>query len=172
MNADERTRRALQLFDELVDLPADERAAALTRLALEDAELHAQVFSLLEADAKQSGVLERTVASLLPGTENDELPARIGPWRVTGVAGRGGMGAVYLGERDDGQFQQRAAIKLIRVGMDTPQLRARFLRERQILAALEHPHIATLLDGGVTETGAPYFAMQRVEGQPIDAWCD
>jgi len=82
------------------------------------------------------------------------------------------MAAVYLGERDDGQFHQRAAIKLIRLGMDTPALRARFLRERQILAALKHPHIAMLLDGGVTDTLAPYFAMERVDGAPIDAWCD
>lgn len=169
MTSDERTRRALQLFDDLVELDTDARAAALA--AISDAALQSQVSALLAADARVSGVLERTVTSLIPGAE-DEVPARIGPWRVTGIAGRGGMGAVYLGERDDGQFQQRAAIKRIRLGMDTPQLRARFLRERQILAALEHPHIATLLDGGVTDTGAPYFAMQRVEGQPIDTWCD
>ena len=175
MNAEERSRRALSLFDELVELDATARTAALSRLGTEDPELAREVSALLEADAAE-GVLERGPISLLSGLQTSDapesLPERIGPWRITGVAGRGGMGAVYLGERDDGQFQQRAAIKLIRLGMDTPALRARFLRERQILAALKHPHIATLLDGGVTETMAPYFAMERVEGSPIDAWCD
>jgi serine/threonine-protein kinase len=176
MNAEERSRRALSLFDELIELDDDARTAALTRLGTEDAELQREVMALLEADAAE-GLLEHAPISLLSGMQtsvapSDALPERIGPWRITGEAGRGGMGAVYLGERDDGQFQQRAAIKLIRMGMDTPTLRARFLRERQILAALKHPHIATLLDGGVTETMAPYFAMERVEGSPIDAWCD
>ena len=173
MNSDDRTRRALSLFDELVDLEQAARAPVLSKLLAEDAALHAEVNKLLEADARD-GMLEQPMLSLLPSSAPDDVdaPERIGPWRVTGIAGRGGMGAVYLGERDDGQFNQRAAIKLIRLGMDTPQLRARFLRERQILAALQHPNIATLLDGGVTETGAPYFAMERVEGVPIDSWSD
>ncbi len=170
MNTTERTRRALALFDELVELEATARKPALDTLHAEDPALHAELVELLEADAG-GGLLERPPHSLLEA-EPEEQPTRIGPWRITGIAGRGGMGAVYLGERDDGQFQQRAALKLMRLGMDTPQLRARFLRERQILAALAHPHVATLLDGGLTETGAPYFAMERVEGQPIDAWCD
>ncbi len=173
MNADDRTRRALSLFDELVELDEAARVPVLSRLRGEDAALHAEVQALLDADAGD-GVLEQPMVSLLPSSAPDdvEAPHRIGPWRITGIAGRGGMGAVYLGERADGQFEQQAAIKLIRLGMDTPQLRARFLRERQILAALKHPNIATLLDGGVTETGAPYFAMERVEGEPIDVWCD
>jgi eukaryotic-like serine/threonine-protein kinase len=170
MTTDERTRRALALFDDLVDLDQQTRALALSRLHAEDALLHQEVCTLLEADLGD-GPLEQPAFSTLPLAEL-EAPARIGPWRITGSAGRGGMGEVYLGERADGQFEQRAAIKLIRLGMDTPLLRARFLRERQILAALKHPHIAMLLDGGVTDTGAPYFAMERVEGQPIDAWCD
>jgi serine/threonine-protein kinase len=82
------------------------------------------------------------------------------------------MGAVYRGEREAGEFRQQAAIKLIRLGLDQPELRRRFLRERQILAQLQHPNIATLLDGGVDERGAPYFAMELVDGLPIDQWCD
>ncbi|MDP1830256.1 MAG: serine/threonine-protein kinase [Archangium sp.] len=167
----ERTRRALALFDELVEFDAAARAPALEKVKAEDPAVHAELLALLDADEGQ-GPLERPAHSLLGDAEAEETPTRIGPWRVTGVAGRGGMGAVYLGERDDGQFQQRAALKLIRLGMDTPRLRARFLRERQILAALQHPNVATLLDGGLTDSGAPYFAMERVEGQPIDAWCD
>ncbi|MDP2275432.1 MAG: serine/threonine-protein kinase [Archangium sp.] len=171
MNTTDRSRRALSLFDELVELDATARTPALQKVHAEDPALHAELLELLSADA-DGGLLERPAHSLLDAAEPEEQPTRIGPWRITGIAGRGGMGAVYLGERDDGQFQQRAALKLIRLGMDTPQLRARFLRERQILAALQHPHVATLLDGGLTDTGAPYFAMERVEGQPIDAWCD
>ncbi len=167
----ERTRRALALFDELVELDQSARAPALEKVKAQEPAVHAELVALLEADEEQ-GPLERPALSLLGDGSKEEMPTRIGPWRITGVAGRGGMGAVYLGERDDGQFQQRAALKLIRLGMDTPQLRARFLRERQILAALQHPNVATLLDGGLTDAGAPYFAMERVEGEPIDAWCD
>ena len=167
---DRRRKEALALFDTLAECDASARALRLEALHEADPALHREVQSLLEADARE-GVLDRPPLTGLAAPE-EPLPERIGPWRVTGVAGRGGMGAVYLGQRDDGQFQQQVAIKLIRTGMDTPELRARFLRERQILAALKHPHIATLLDGGVTEAGAPYFAMERVEGQPLDQWCD
>nr|WP_273544258.1 serine/threonine-protein kinase [Luteimonas saliphila] len=96
----------------------------------------------------------------------------IGAWRITGVLGRGGMGAVYAVERADGAYAQRAALKLIRSGSDTPAARERFLRERQTLARLQHPHIATLLDGGFSGEGDPYFVMEQVDGVPIDRWCD
>ena len=121
MNADDRTRRALALFDELVDVDAPARTKALSTLRTADAALHDEVTALLEADASE-GLLEQPVSSLLPtdASGEDEVPRRIGPWRITGIAGRGGMGAVYLGDRDDGQFEQHAAIKLIRMGMDTP----------------------------------------------------
>ncbi len=94
----------------------------------------------------------------------------LGAWRLLGRLGQGGMGAVYLAERADGHFEQRAAIKLIRgsAGMETA---AQFARERQILATLQHPHISRLLDGGATPGGQPYLVMEYVEGEPIDAWC-
>jgi tRNA A-37 threonylcarbamoyl transferase component Bud32/tetratricopeptide (TPR) repeat protein len=101
-------------------------------------------------------------------------PVRVGPYRVVGEAGRGGMGTVYLAERDDAQFRQRVALKLVR-GAErwrTEHLLRRFREERQILASLEHPHIARLLDGGVTAEGRPYFAMEYVEGVPIDRYCE
>jgi len=99
------------------------------------------------------------------------LNARIGPWRLVAEAGRGGMGTVYLAERDDGQFEQRAALKLVRspLALDDHLLR-RFREERRILAALEHPNIARLLDGGVTPDGVPWFAMEFVSGLPIDEY--
>ncbi|MCU0699300.1 MAG: serine/threonine-protein kinase [Myxococcaceae bacterium] len=169
VQAHARGRRALALFDELADLAPADRAPVLDRLKTEDEALFAEVVALLSAD-ESDGPLERPLSDWL--TAPEPMPERLGPWRITGVAGRGGMGAVYFGERDDGQFSQRAALKRIRLGMDSPGLRLRFLRERQILAALNHPHIATLLDGGVGDDGAPYFAMERVEGQPLGRWCD
>ena len=178
MSVTDLNQRALALFDELLDLELDARDARLARLAAEDARLHAQVLALLRADAVEAGVLEQRPDTLFPGGpgpdegEDPMLGRRIGPWRIVGIIGRGGMGAVYRGERADGEFQQQAAIKLIRRGLDHPELRRRFLRERQILARLRHPNIATLLDGGVNEQGAPYFAMEFIDGLPIDAWCD
>ena len=82
------------------------------------------------------------------------------------------MGAVYLAERADGAFQQRVALKLVKRGLDTDEILRRFLRERRILARLEHPHIARLLDGGITEDGLPWFAMEHVQGEPITSWCE
>lgn len=88
---------------------------------------------------------------------------------VTRSLGQGGMGQVFLGERDDGLFEQRVALKLIRAS--SPGLVRRFMEERRILALLEHPHIARLVDGGITADGMPYFAMEFVDGEPIDQYC-
>jgi len=106
-----------------------------------------------------------------PG-DSQAFPARIGPYRILAEAGRGGMGTVYLAERDDGDFQKRVALKVIRDDAALPQLVRRFLDERRILASLEHPAIALLLDGGVTPSGAPFYAMEFVDGVRIDQWCD
>jgi serine/threonine-protein kinase len=95
----------------------------------------------------------------------------IGPYRTIAAIGHGGMGAVYRAERVDGEFDQEVALKLLHRDMDTPELRARFLHERQLLAGLSHPNIARLLDGGVTEEGRPYFVMELVEGKPITQYC-
>ena len=175
MNTPGLQQRALALFDELVELDPVQRATRLRTLADEDAALHAEVQALLVAD-NDDGMFARSPATLLSaeGTDDDDalLERRIGPWRIAGVIGHGGMGAVYRGERVDGGFQQQAAIKRIRVDLDQPALRRRFLRERQILAGLQHPNIAALLDGGVDDAGSPYFAMELVDGEPIDRWCD
>jgi eukaryotic-like serine/threonine-protein kinase len=96
---------------------------------------------------------------------------RIGAYRVLRELGHGGMGTVYLAARADDQYQKRVAIKVVR-GLDSDQIVRHFRRERQILAALDHPNIARLLDGGTTEDGLPYFVMERVEGEPIDLFCD
>ena len=177
MSADKRMREALALFDAWVELPAAQQQDHLRALAARDPALHAEVQALLAADAAD-GLLERDAESVLsaitPAAQGDGgfVERRIGPWHVTGILGSGGMGAVYRGERAEGGFQQLAAIKLIRIGMDHPDLRRRFLRERQILARLRHPNIAGLLDGGVDADGAPYFAMELVHGERITQWCD
>src|SRR5687767_8949586 len=95
---------------------------------------------------------------------------RVGPYRLVRELGQGGMGVVHLAERDD-LFHQRVAVKIVRHGLDTPELLQRFLAERQILASLSHPNIARLLDGGVTDDGRPYLVLEYVEGEPIDAYC-
>jgi hypothetical protein len=111
-------------------------------------------------------------------TVSDAVPpelapqGRLGPYRLIREIGHGGMGTVYLGVRDDDAFQKRVAIKVLKRGMDTESIVRRFRHERQILASLEHPFIAGLLDGGTTPDGRPYFAMEYVEGQPIVEYCD
>ena len=97
---------------------------------------------------------------------------RIGPYRVLHELGRGGMGVVYLAERDDGQFRRRVAVKVLRDSPDAEELHRRFVAERQILASLSHPHIAQLLDGGVSDGQLPYLVIEYVEGMPITDYCD
>jgi len=99
-------------------------------------------------------------------------PETIGPYRLVRRLGEGGMGEVFLAERSDGEFEQRVALKRIRAGLDSQAIAERFLRERQILARLDHPGIAHLLDGGRTEEGDPYFVLEHVEGAPITTWCE
>lgn len=168
------------IFDEAVEAPAPARAALLEKLCAGDAEVRREVEVLLAADAAAAG-FDRGVdsarnlaaAEWAQGDESESVQAgeRIGPWQVLRELGRGGMGVVWLAERADGQFEQRAALKLIKRGMDSEAVIARFLRERQILARLEHPHIARLLDGGIATDGRPYFAMEYIDGQPLLRYC-
>ncbi len=171
-----RLQRTLQLFDAALEQPAATRAAWLAQACGDDAELHRDVAAMLAADAgEDTDPITPKLASLREDSADPaELPAgtRIGPWNVLEVLGRGGMGAVYRVERVDGAYRHEAALKRIRIGLDSTLARQRFLRERQILARLQHPHIAGLLDGGVDEHNAPWFVMPRVEGERIDRWCD
>ncbi|HEX7977111.1 MAG TPA: serine/threonine-protein kinase, partial [Gemmatimonadaceae bacterium] len=120
---------------------------------------------------EQGGAL--AVAPLLRSVWGEaEAPERVGPFRIVREIGRGGMGTVFLAERDDGQFEQRVALKLVRPIGRTDALVERFLAERRILARLRHPRIATLIDGGVMDDGTPWFAMEYVDGERLDSWCD
>ena len=108
-----------------------------------------------------------------PDAPVPDLPgAHVGPYRLLRQLGAGGMGAVWLADRQDGQFSKQVALKLLHPGMADPELRARFLQERQILASLQHPNIAALFDGGVSADGRPYFAMEYVDGRAITHYCD
>lgn len=176
---DDETRwdRVRALFDAAAALPVAARDAYLVRECRDDPSLVAEVAELLAADeraAERLGHAVRDAASSAAHAAANAVPAegqRIGPWRIVRELGHGGMGAVYLAERVDGAFTQQVALKLIRRGMDSEQILHRFEAERQILASLDHPHIARLVDGGLTADGAPWFAMELVEGDPIDRYC-
>ncbi|HYP78806.1 MAG TPA: protein kinase [Steroidobacteraceae bacterium] len=176
--------RALRIFEQVADMPAAQRTAELDVRCEGDARLRAQVEALLAADAQQgepfTGNAARWSSALRDGGagagaelgDQAMLGRNVGAWRLLEVIGHGGMGAVYRAQRVDGAYEQQAALKLIRSTADSPAARERFLRERQMLARLQHPHIATLLDGGFSADGAPYFVMEHVAGVPIDQWCD
>jgi serine/threonine protein kinase/TolB-like protein len=176
----ERWRQIEALLDAALDVPPKERAALLERAAADDRDLHAAVEQLLRSHDQMENFLEGSIQQFAEPVlaARPCLPAipegiRFGSYHVVRQIGRGGMGAVYLAERADGQFRKRAALKLLPAGwaLDDDLLR-RFREERQILASLEHPGIARLIDGGVAEGGGPYFVMEYVEGKPIDRHCD
>ena len=165
-----------QLFQAALERPAGERAAFLESAGADPA-VRRQVEDLLAAHEQAPTFLESPAWESAPAGDaeaDDEVPVaggRIGAYRVVREIGRGGMGAVYLAERADGRFEKQVAIKVIKRGLDTDAVRRRFRTEQQILAQLDHPHMAKLLDGGTTVDGLPYFIMDYVDGVPIDAYC-
>jgi non-specific serine/threonine protein kinase/serine/threonine-protein kinase len=165
-----------ELFHDAVELSPEERDDFLDARCGEDSSLRDAVEGLLRADAEGPSLLEHSpLAFVRDGFASDEagaVPRRIGPYRILRELGSGGMGTVYEAARDDEHFQQRVAVKLIRRGLDSDHdILRRFHNERQILASLNHPNIARLFDGGTTEDGRPYFAMEYVEGSPVDEFC-
>ncbi len=171
--------RALALFEDYVLLEAGERAQALDRLRDKEPEVHLALTAMLTADADTQPVdrpppdalLER-ISHTPTSVQDLRLGSHVGPWHITAVLGVGGMGTVYEAHRDDGQYQQRVALKCIRLELTSPSLVDAFLNERNTLAQLDHPGIAPLLDGGIDAHGSPWFAMRYVEGETIDQWCD
>src|SRR5690606_5998908 len=172
----ERWRHVQSIFLEAADLPPGrQRDEFLADACGADAGLRREVEALLAADADPPPVLAASIDELAELVLDDlpfepAMPQRVGPYRIVREIGRGGMGTVYLAERDDGQFEQRVALKLIR--RDDDHVMQRFLSERQILASLQHPNIARLYDGGRTDDGRPYLVMEYVNGKPIDVYCD
>jgi eukaryotic-like serine/threonine-protein kinase len=173
--------RVKELFDGAVEQPEDGLAAWLEARCDGDEALRRQVESLVVA-YRAAGTFIETPAIAAAGSADVVARAtasrpdaamigrRLGPYRVVRELARGGMGVVYLAERDDDAFRRRVAIKVVQGGLSLPELDARFEAERRILASLEHPNIARLLDAGTSDDGTPFVVMEYVEGSPIDIY--
>lgn len=136
-----------------------------------DAELRAEVAGLLKSDRGSEDFLRAPLVNMAAEMERPPQQ-RIGPYRVVREIGRGGMGAVYEAERQDGELVQKVAIKFVPLAMRTRQMVERFRQERQILANLDHANICRLMDAGTSEDGSPYLVMELIDGSPIDEWCE
>ena len=154
-----------RLFGAALELPAEERTGFIDRI--EDQTVRQEVSSLL----KHLEAGETMGDAPHHGADEQRIGTRVGPYRIESILGHGGMGAVYRAARDDGEFQQVVAIKLVRAAAQSPETMQRFRQERQILARLSHPNIARLLDGGSTDQGVPYLVMEFIAGEPITEWC-
>ncbi len=166
----ERWKRVREVFDALAEAPPGDRERLLAEACGTDAALAAEVRSLLASVEAAGDFLEAPAHEQMRWERGDvgaPAPERIGPWQVLRELGEGGMGTVYLAERSDSGFRQTSAVKLVRRGMDSDFILRRFHTEREILAGLDHPHIARLLDGGSTDAGIPYFAMEYVDGRHL-----
>ncbi|HSQ59357.1 MAG TPA: serine/threonine-protein kinase [Acidobacteriota bacterium] len=169
-----------EIFHAALERAPERRAEYVKEACAGDSDLEAEIRSLLASHESAGAYLVTPVpgAGTPPGLASAEpVPSALvagqtlGSWRVVRPLAEGGMGIVYLVEREDGQFRQRGALKLIRHGLATEEMVRRFRRERQILASLDHPNIARLLDGGATAEGLPWLVMEYVEGAPLYAWC-
>lgn len=173
-------RRLEEVFQGALDIPEEDRDAWLNTACEGDSQLRQDVESLLERDSedspKISGIIEGVAASLFDDPQPEAPPPdamagmQLGNYRIIRELGRGGMGAVYLAVRADRAFDKQVAIKLVKRGIDTDAVLQRFWYERRILAALDHPYIAHLLDGGTSPDGRPYFVMEYVDGRPLDVY--
>jgi eukaryotic-like serine/threonine-protein kinase len=173
----ERRKEIEAVFEAALERPPPARRRWVRDVCGADDDLHASVLRLLRAHDRAEGILEDSAAAVSGLLEDRadgayETERRIGAYRLVREIGRGGMSIVYLAERDDRQYRQTVAVKLIRRGLDTPELVQRFRAERQILASLSHPSIARLLDGGTTADGLPYLVMEYVAGETVTEYCD
>lgn len=168
--------RALELFDRVIELNEPDRAAYLDRHC-DDGAVRARIEAMLLADRHDSGLLDKGADAGFASRAVDDvaapsMPEKVGSYRIVDRLGEGGMATVYLAERDDQAFDRTVALKLVHPARQTEHWQSRFLQERQILASLHHANIAMLLDGGITEDGQPYFAMEYVDGRPVTDYCN
>jgi eukaryotic-like serine/threonine-protein kinase len=171
-----RWQQIQSLFEQLIDEGTGDRTARLASACGDDMELRSSVESLLESDARREDALSHAIGeaaeSLLEDHRDRLIGTRVGPYRVVSILGHGGMSTVYRAERDDSQYQQTVAIKVLQHATLHPRLRSRLHSERHILATLDHPSIARLIDSGDLEDGTPYLVMEHVDGESIDSYCD
>jgi serine/threonine protein kinase len=173
--AGERWARVKKLFEAAVDLDSNQRTALLDKECGGDEALRAEIESLLKSDEQTDGFIEQPAFEIPRDLFSEAEPfvgRQFGAYQVIREIGRGGLGAVYLAARADDEYRKQVAIKLVRRGLDTEDILRRFRNERQILAQLDHPNIARLIDGGTTDDGLPYFVMEYVKGEPINAYCE
>ncbi|HZS56846.1 MAG TPA: serine/threonine-protein kinase, partial [Bryobacteraceae bacterium] len=167
-----RWQRVKKILDQVLESPTDRRKQLIEELCNGDQRLREEVDEYLTYMDRAEGLLseENLGQALSEGATGDALPARAGPYRIEREIGRGGMGIVCLAKRDDGEYERVVALKLIK----SPERRGKFARlfwrERQILARLDHPNIARLLDGGTTAEGYAYYAMEFIDGEPLDRY--
>jgi eukaryotic-like serine/threonine-protein kinase len=166
----ERWQRVKEVFAEALDTP--DRSAYLSGACRDDPELRAEVESLLAAHAETDGFIEKPAAAHLePAPAPAWIGRRLGAYRIVGELGCGGMSEVFRALRADDEYHKEVAVKVLRPGSDSQLLVERFKSEKRMLAALDHPNIARILDGGSTEEGLPYLVMDFIQGRPIDQHC-
>jgi serine/threonine protein kinase/tetratricopeptide (TPR) repeat protein len=173
----ERWQQVEEVFGAALEHPPADRARVVAAACRDDDELRREVLSLLESAASAGDYFSELASrtGVAPGAEPDAnhfVGRTVGSYRILRPLGTGGMGMVFLAARDDRQFEKEVALKLLPLGLGSGEGLQRFLRERQILARLEHPGIARLLDGGVADDGTPYYVMEYVDGVPIDRFCN
>jgi serine/threonine protein kinase/Tfp pilus assembly protein PilF len=172
----ERWFEVKEVFNAALDLPPDARRSFVEENCAGDRLLREEVLALLESSSEAESFIEAPALTRVAHLVTEEKPGsyigrQIGSYKIEREIGKGGMGAVYLAARADDEFDKKVAIKLIKRGFDTDEIISRFRHERQILAALEHPHITRLIDGGTTPDGLPYLVMDYVEGLPLTKFC-
>src|SRR5262245_3227817 len=172
-----RWARLQELFSQAVDLPVADRAEFVRRQTSDDKSLQDELMDLLAHDSgRATGPLTQALGAALDATTRDRRSALlgriVGHYKLTAVLGHGGTGTVYLGERADRQYSAQVAVKIIDTTTVQGDLGLRFRAERQILASLNHPNIARLIDAGETDEAQPYLIMEYVHGEPLDRYCD
>ncbi len=184
-----------ELFHQALELDGEERRAFVAKHTEGLPELRRELEGMLESTDPQETEVQSTeqwfggllassldtepgaaddvgaILDTLTGRFDDAQPSTVGAYRILDELGRGGLGTVYRAERDDAEYNRQVALKLVRRGLESPEVEERFRLERQILAKLDHPHIARLYDGGTTREGRPYFVMELIEGGRLDHWC-
>ena len=167
-------QRIEELFELAYAQPVEARRRVLAEACGLDVSLRNEIDAMLAAASPDRALaIERFIVDRASdaGVADPLISSCLGPWRLVSILGRGGMGTVYRAERADGQYRQDVAVKVLGSGPSDPYAIERFRTERQVLAQLTHPNIATLLDGGFAPDGTPYLVMELVEGVPINEWC-